>query len=322
MSQRYTERAYEAAEKRNALPEASVRFRIRPEDHSEIPEDVFTLFFTLQAECEKNGTMNYREYVSRLWQEAFGNDCRPEGAPYQQFEANIVRGLHSIPMNDLVYDDIRGTEKMRELIRALYDKAVAVLLWSAGDNESTGYQDAKISSSRTVHDFIKGMRDEGHIQDIKKTKYLVGDKKFDLLRTYLEEKKSRGEDFIKLSVIEDSRKNIDAVTALAKEIFGDQGEAIPVWATYSREGKKEREKNAEKFAAEKARYNGIDSFSELVSADWQERLKGTELLVDFDGVIVDNVRMRNAQAQVKWQSILEAARSLGISENQLFKKRN
>ncbi|MBI4281435.1 hypothetical protein HY625_01300 [Candidatus Uhrbacteria bacterium] len=321
MPQRYTERAYEAAMKRDTLPESSITFHLNPGNHSEVPEDIFKLFFDVQGDIEKTGEMDYRTYAKNLWQRAFGEAQSTESEVYQQFEANLIRGLHDIPMNDLVYDDIRGTEKMRELIRALYGKATAIHLWSGGDNKSTGYQDAKISSSRNVHDFVKGMRDEGHIQDVReRTRYLVGDKKFDLLRKYLEDKKAKGEHSIKLVVIEDKRENFDPVVALVKEIFGDQGEVIPVWATYSREGQSERKRDATIFTTEKAKYNGIDSFSELGSEDWQKRLEGAELLVDFDGVICDNIKMRNAQAQVKWQSILEAARLLGVPENQLFKK--
>ena len=232
--------------------------------------------------------------------------------------------MHSINMHDLVYDDVDEPEKLKKFGK-IFKEAKSVILWSTGDVAATGYQDAKIASSRVAHDFMKSLAEKTASgatrlpKEIKeKTHYLVRDNKFLALQDYLSTKNPP----LKIVIVEDSRKNIDKINELVKTLFGENGTVtvIPAWATYSREGQTERKKSEDGFDKARHDYNGIDSLSELAAPEWSERLNNAEILVDFDGIIGDNIRMRNAQAQVKWQSLQRAAEEIGIPSDQLFKK--
>jgi hypothetical protein len=314
MTARYSEAAARAAGLRKGLPEQS---QVTHEAGVQVPKEVFDLFFQIQGECEKTGEMNYHMYAQKLWDRAFAAKGPATGPVFEQFEADLIRGMHDIQMKDLVYEDIQ--KQLPELIKALYDKAEKVILWSTGDTKATGYQDAKIASSRIAHDFVKTMIKEGHRDDVKeRTDYMVSYDKNSVLEKYLQDKKDAGVATIKIAVVEDSRKNIDKVRSLVEKIFGPGGEVVSIWATYSREGKT-AQKDPEKFAADKAKYNGINSFAELGSGEWTARLDGAEILVDFDGVIADNVKMRDRQAEVTYSAVLTAAKTLGVSEAGLLK---
>lgn len=320
----YANAAQKAAAIREMLPAASIDFDVNPDDSTLVSPDVYKLFFDLQIECEKTGQMNYHEYARRLWNKYFGKDHLAEGPVFTEFEANLIRGLHEIKMTDTVFDEINDSSKLKKLTDALYENSARVILWSTGDVSATGYQDAKISSSRAVHNFMRSLssNDDGKIRLLKnikeKTEYLVRDNKMLALEEYLKTKQPP----FKIAVIEDTRGNIDRVTDLAKKLFNNAQnvEVIPVWATYSRAGKTEKNKNPIQYNADKAKYNGLNSLAELSSSDWQKKLQGAEILVDFDGVISDNGKMRNAQAQIKLQSLRHAAAELKFAETELFKK--
>lgn len=309
--QNFLRAASEAAAHRKAVTEKHVPAEIAVDiENQTVPKEIYDSFFTLQSEIEKTGHMDYHEYARRLWNmyiEKTKNTDFDNDENFKQFEANLINGFHSIDMKDLVYEDI--TKNLPEIADTLATKVSKAIMWSTGDVDATGYQDAKISSSKIVRNFIGALQETMPKDQRKdfiknKTEYMVGDNKLAELKEYLLAQKSSGQDEIKISVIEDSIKNIGKVTALVKEIFGDKGTVVPVWATYSREGQKA--KKSSDFPEKVEKYNGIDSFSNIATPEMAEKLEGSTVLIDFDGVIGDNVRMRNAQSQVAYECLNQA----------------
>lgn len=283
----------------------------------DMPAELVKRFFELQVECEQTGAMNYREYARRLWQEKFG-EVPPSGPVFDSFEADLITGLHDIDMQGLIYPDVQNN--LDKIVAALYGpegQVKRVTLWSTGDAEATGYQHAKIASSRIVRSFLAAaMANKTALASVRDggTEYMVRDNKLADLKAHLLARKARGENSIKLAVVEDSKKNILAVEALVKEIFGENGTVVPVWAVYSREGQNARKADASQFTIDSERLNAIDSFAELASPKLAQQLHGAEVLVDFDGVLGDNIRMRQRQASATYRALSQAALKLNIGQ--------
>jgi len=315
------------AEKRSrAISEQPFRPVIDAENQ-QLPQAEYDYIFALQGRIEKGldkagnkvrePRMDYHQYACDMWQELVDPSGNFEHPAFQQFEKDLITGLHNIDMRKLIYEDVQ--EGIDTLVRTLSPVINKAILWSKGDVDATGYQVLKITSSKVILDTMSKVKEvlgeeEGRKQFRERTEYMVADDKNRALREYLEGKKAAGETSIKLAVVEDSRKNIDKVTALVEDIFGENGEVVPIWATYSREGISYKRKvdkgevSAEEMKDVSENYKAIDKFTDLTKPHMLEALQGAELVIDFDGVIGDNVRMRNAQAQVT-KAALEKGRA-------------
>jgi hypothetical protein len=97
-------------------------------------------------------------------------------------------------------------------------------------------------------------------------------------------------------------------------------EVVPIWFTGSREGLSATDRLAdfleegaddywvdkETLDKKKAGSNAIATFDELLDRDrFGPLLKGAHVMVDFDGVICDNVKMRQRQASAVYNSLLD-----------------
>ncbi len=272
----------------------------------EIPQDFIEYIFTLQGKIEKSGGMDYHRYARELWARYVSEDAVTlESEQFKIFDADIVAALARIEMSELVYGDIE--KNMPTLIRELERTVDKVMLWSTGDVDATGYQVLKIKRSGIVSDTYAAVKKTlGHQygKDLfrERTEYMVSTDKFAKLREYLLGKRESGATSVKIGVIEDSLGNIEKVKQLVREIFGDNGEVVPVWAAYSREGKQimkrmKAEGKERGFVQLCRENNAIARFSDVLQPQHLSMLSGAELLVDFDGVIGDNMKMRDAQAQ-------------------------
>ncbi len=300
---------------------------------SDVPPGLVKYIFDLQGRVEKEGRMDYHRYAELMWQEILQQDSMNTPEAFEVFEKSLIAGLHQIDMRQHVYESVR--ENLVPLIEEYGDSVKGVVLWSTGDVEATGYQVGKIERSRIIRDFYGALRlgtpDKASAKTAfrERTSYLVDDNKFDALLGWVEERRTEGE-IMKIVIIEDSVKNFDKVrTALV----GRYGEAIldrvrifPIWATYSREGQAAerqavKENKEQEFEKRKQELNAIGSFTELADRNrFGEILEGAYLLVDFDGVIGNNVSMRQDQAGVTYGSFLAGARQAGFSEAEIEEK--
>lgn len=173
-------------------------------------------------------------------------------------------------------------------------------IWTTGDNAATGYQPAKIARSGIISAFVKAVK--ANHGDVTKTEAIISDNKFDELAKHLESQ----EGLTKLVIIEDSRSNLRKVTNMAAAINetrpeGSKIEFLPVWAAYSREGIQAKAKGEKEEA-----FYVIDSPKDLLDDRFYEVFRGADVLVDFDGVIGNNLTMREAQARVKYNVLVGA----------------
>ena len=331
MSQlKYQTAEADAAMKVSSLGSTSLDLK----EYESIPKELVDYFFRLQVQIEKGhdqsgvsvrkSAMDYREYARRIWSELIVSEgsFTPDDPVFQEFERDLIGGLHSIDQSSTVYTDLR--ENLPRIIEVLYPLVQKTVLWSTGDVESTGYQVVKIARSGVIEDVrrtLPGLLGDETAEEAfrKKTDYMVADNKMDALRKYLQKKVESGKTSIKLAVVEDSRGTLDKVKALVAEIFGESGEVISVWATYSREGRSEfvkqygSERSFESATDEEIRTMAGDkcvpvkSFSAIVDdPELLKSLEGSELFIDFDGVVSDNIAMRKEQSRVKMAALVKA----------------
>jgi len=300
-----------------------------PENQT-VQQSDYDYFFALQGsvglgpDADPKARMDYREYARILWQERVDSDGDFSSPAFLQFEKDLISGLHNIDMGELVYGDIKANIDL--LVATLEPVIRKAILWTNGDVSATGYQVLKVRQSGIILATRLAMMDalgveKGKSEFGRRTEYMVEDDKMGRLRAYFKEMKADGRKPVKVAVVEDSRKNIDKVQALLDEIFGLNRVAFEgIWAAYSREGlayKKsfeDGEISADDYSRELWCYNAINEFSELSNPQMLKRLQDAELLIDFDGVIGDNVRMRNVQAQVTYAALQKGKEAFALSK--------
>jgi hypothetical protein len=286
-------------------------------------QEVFDYFFRLQEEVEKEGGMDYRKYAEKLWKNVVAEKVEDKEA-FEQFENQIIHGLHKIDMEKIVYPEV--IKNIKTLLEKYGDDISMVSLWSKG-GVGTGYQISKIHSSNIVGRFHRAIKErftsdgsfdkEGTEKFLReKTAFMVDIDKEQHLIDYLENLKSKKgqEGKSKVVVIEDNAKTLDSVKQIVADKFDQNIEFVPIWATYSREGQKAKslakETNTEKQLDEKReKLNAIDSFDELGDEKkFKQFFQDGHVFVDFDGVIGDNIEMRKKQAEVKLAALVEAVK--------------
>lgn len=265
--------------------------------------------FALQEQIEKEGGMDYRKYAQRFWGKMTGDDASVNSKLFRIFESDLIRGLHDIPMRELVYEHV--LRAMPALVEQYKNSIAHLSLWSKGDVSATGYQDAKIGSSGILHKFIREVakqipKENRRIFLEQKTSYDVADDKFKNLVHHVEQSLQTSGDKVKVVIIEDSYKNFETAKLeieykLGKEIMR-RVDIEPIWAVYSREGINAQAKEGisdDAFREKYAIMRPIKSFEELTDkAKFSNLFKGAHVFLDFDGVVADNFRMRDAQANI------------------------
>lgn len=308
-----SERAFQA------MP--GVDLEILPEPTKELTD----YFFSLQSQVEGEGDMDYHKYASQMWGKFFGEPTSErDGEAFSYFENRMIASLHSIDMRKLVYPHV--TENLESLIDIRGDQVDEIILWSTGDVAATGYQAGKIDKSGVIPAFLRALakRDPGKVRErAQKTRYMVDDNKFDRLVEHTAETKKDGEQ-MKIVIIEDSVKNFEKVRTALEERFGKdvvarEFQINPIWAAYSREGLTAQQK-AEgsqgewgNYMARRRALNAIDSFAELLDPRFNDMFSGAHVFCDFDGVIGNNIEMREEQAKVIFHALTEGALKKGLT---------
>ncbi|OGE64290.1 hypothetical protein A3I48_03620 [Candidatus Daviesbacteria bacterium RIFCSPLOWO2_02_FULL_36_7] len=200
-------------------------------------------------------------------------------------------------MRQHVYGEL--VDSLGQLVAKFGQAVRKVAIWTTGDDVATGYQPAKIARSGIITAFTKAVR--VHNGDLAKTEAIIADNKFNELDKYLE---SQG--LTRLVVIEDSRSNLRKVAKIVEIVNeaktgGNTIEYVPVWAAYSREGIQAKAKGEKEDT-----FYVIDSPKDLLDDKFGEVFRGADILVDFDGVIGNNITVREAQAQVKYNALVGA----------------
>jgi hypothetical protein len=296
-------------------------------------------FFDLQAKIEKEGEqsgggMDYHIFARRMWEELVGEIDQQNEKLFHQFENALIFGLHSIDMKPLVYEHV--TEQLAALIKQYKESIKHLALWSTGDVTVTGYQAGKINSSGIIKRFSKTLQaelPEGQVGEFmkEKTSYMVADNKFKAFTEYATEALRKNPDEnLKIVIVEDSKKNFDKAREYLEKDLGEKAtkvQIIPVWVTYSREGKLDEAKaispdEKQKLEELKISLNSINDFGELLNTErFGDILKDAHLFVDFDGVIGSNIPMREEQAKVTYGALMQTAiLSTGSTEQELVEK--
>ena len=291
-------------------------------------EDLSKYFFELQSKVEKEGDMDYNVYAARLWKK-FMQTEPTDSAGFDNFRGQMITGLHGIDMSKMLAPDISDT--MPELVANNLGRIKSLNIWSTGDVAATGYQDAKIAKSGIVRNLFSNLqeavpdRDERHNFIRDKTNYIVADNKFEKLGAFVEAHENDDETGapLKIVIVEDSSGNFEKVDKLLKEKI-EAGKVVieKIWFTGSREGREAQKKvdklvedgseealsASEELKLKKQRFNSIETFDELLDeARFGTIFDGAHVMVDFDGVIGDNVTMREHQAEVIYNALLNGA---------------
>lgn len=292
------------------------------------PQEINDYFFTLQGEVEKRGHMDYMAYTTDLWNRLVGpSDKSPDA--FRHFQGTLISSLHNIDMSEMIQPDIKSS--MPDLVGQYADVIKGVSVWSTGDVTATGYQLAKIESSGLRKAFFGAFttRAAGAEYARNNTSYLVHDNKFNGLVEYIGSKMENDSDRpMKVVVIEDSVKNFEKAQYALNEQFGEGTvEVTPIWFTASREGQKaiaEAEEGGEEdqkaLQAKFEELNAISSFEDLLDAEkFGQLLADSYIMLDFDGVVGDNIAMRVEQSRVTYNSLLEGARmATNLSDEELI----
>lgn len=289
-----------------------------------VPEEIFDYIFKLQRDVENDGPMDYHKYAKEMWRQLSGEEIDKDSEGLQQFEKSMILGLHNIDMSVLVEKSL--VENLPQIV-SKYQNVKGLGIWTNGDTTATGYQLSKVRSSGIIRDFSRALHtafpsspQSEKSQELRKkrseiasrTDYIVSDNKFERLVEFagqILEKKPREK--LKIVIIEDSRNNFDRAQKCLNGAFGEgKVDIVPVWFMGSREGKNaktiaaENSKTQEAFDQEKQKLNAIDSFSELLEDRFTELFQDAHVLVDFDGVIGDNIKMRVLQAKIIWGALV------------------
>ncbi len=300
--------------------------------YKDIDPSLHKYFFDHQFKIEKSGNMDYHVYARTIWEQLIGEITPDNQKSFESFENSMIIGLHNIDMTPHVYDHV--TESLAGLI-AKYQKSVKnVALWSTGDVEATGYQIEKINRSKIIMSYYKALKSElpkeeaGKIMR-EKTSYMVADNKFKGLAEYsLNAIEKNPNEKIKIVILEDSRGNFDKAPRVLAEALGDkasQVEIIPIWATYSREGQQAESKAVSSYDAttnlikQKENLNAINTFRNLLDENrFGPIFEGAHVFVDFDGVVGNNISMRDEQAKVIYNALMTATISnTGLTEKEI-----
>lgn len=298
---------------------------------------IFKYFFDLQGAIEKSGTangagMDYHLYAREMWNKLVGDITPETQIIFDQFESVLISGLHNIDMTEHTYEHV--TSSLASLIDKYQNSVAHVSLWSTGDVESTAYQVGKILKSKIVQLYHKALKSvlskEEVAETIKhKTSFSVADNKFlDLTEHVKKQLEKSSSEKIKVVIIEDSVGNFDKAKKALITSLGEnysKVEIYPIWVTYSREGIQLKEKvetspeAATKLASHTKDFNAINDFSELLDADrFGDMFRDAHLFVDFDGVIGNNITMRNAQGAATYKAFIESAKkATGMNEEDL-----
>lgn len=291
-----------------------------------VPQDVFSYLFGLQVQIEQEGAMDYHKYADKMWKELAG-DRISQDQGFRQFEGLMISGLHNIDMSELVYPHL--LENMDHLVERYKDDIESVAIWSTGDVSATGYQAGKIDRSRIIKQFFGTLRESlggDRSEFVKnKTAYLVDDDKYDRLAEYAGQRLNEDpEKMAKIVIIEDSAGSFEKAQKILDERLGvGKAEVVPVWFTASREGTNAQKvvdelKGTEKYEEEKEKLenkkkdlNAISNFEELLDdSRFGKIFKDSHVMVDFDGVVCDNIKMRDEQAKVIYSALVN-----GISQS-------
>ena len=266
----------------------------------------FNALFALQRRVEDGGAMSYRTYAQNFLKKITNEEPDILRADFRSFEGSLIARLHDI--RNPVYDHV--VDVIPQLIEQYGDRIARLSLWSQGDVESTGYQDGKIASTGIATHFMRSLlsqmtKDAGRQFLEEKVRYGVADRKIPELGAYTKDAMEHGP--VKLVIIEDSYGNFEKVrNAIVAAMGEEKAKSVIVrniWALYSREGqnaKAEAEKGMtakNKFVSQSRSVTPIESFAELLDKEKFGRFfQDAHVFVDFDGVIGDNVEMRNLQA--------------------------
>jgi hypothetical protein len=298
---------------------------------------IFKYFFDLQSAIEKSGAangagMDYHLYAREMWNKLVGDITPETQAIFDQFESALISGLHNIDMTEHTYEHV--TSSLTLLVDKYQNSVSHVSLWSTGDVESTAYQVGKILKSKIVqlyHKALKSVLSKEEVAEVikHKTSFSVADNKFLDLTDHVKKQLEKGSsEKIKVVIIEDSVDNFDKAKKTLAASLGENYSRIeiyPIWVTYSREGvqlKKKAETSSEaanKLASHIKDFNTVNDFSELLDSDrFGDMFKDAHLFVDFDGVIGNNITMRNAQGGATYKAFMESAKkATGMNEEDL-----
>lgn len=304
----------------------------------EVDPVLFKYFFDHQFKMEKHGEIkkgggiDYHTYARKMWEDLIGPITSENEEFFKRFTNQLIVNLHEIDMEPLVYEHI--SSNLTEII-GKYKNLNHVALWSTGDVEGTGYQVAKVVNSKIVGAFHKALKTNlssstsgEFLKD--KTSFLVTENKVQALVEYaLSFLEKNPDKKIKIVIIEDLRKNFDKVKDALQTALGEKFskiEIIPIWATYSREGKKAEEaalispQDVNKLSEQKNELNSISTFEDLLDTSrFGKIFDDAHVFVDFDGVIGDNTKMREEQAKAIWSALHgPALESTGFSPQSLL----
>ncbi len=290
------------------------------DDRSQIAE----ILFSLQGKIEKSSHgMDYELYAQHLWKRLGLELIDPN---YANFANQLIKKLKAIDMSDCLHKDLLA-EDSEETIRSLVVLPGQKMLWSKGDSVHTGNQRAKWlksqlgprvakvinNSSETVlpkselRNFYKSPKKQGQANFGSQTfDWIVAEDKLTEVEYYLDDTEKIPKRII---VVEDSISNLDEM----KKVCERHGiEFYPVWITSSREGQKMEAEDSKKFQEMCQEYNGTSHLSQIPTLN-HEADSDTLWLYDFDGVLGDNIKMRERQLEVKLQAIKEHT---GLTEDQ------
>ncbi|MEI7522073.1 MAG: hypothetical protein WCJ86_01200 [Candidatus Saccharibacteria bacterium] len=309
--------------------------------------DLSKYFFELQSKVEEEGDMDYNKYATRLWEKFMENEQTDSvgfdnfrGQIITGLHGIDMSKMLAPDISDTMPELVAKYQGRIKSLNIWSTGDVAATGYQDAKISKSGIVRKLISNLQEAvpnrverHDFIRD-----------KTNYIVAGDKFEKLAAFVEahenddetepplklaaiveahENDDETEPPLKLVIIEDSSGNFEKVDKLLKEKIAAGKVVIEtIWFTGSREGREaqkkvdklvedgseEAEDAVEELKKKKKDFNSIETFDELLDEDrFGTIFDGAHVMVDFDGVIGDNVTMREHQAEVIYNALLRGA---------------
>lgn len=317
----------------NPATAGNLEYHISNEDACQLASDIYKISRSMQG--AEGGWKDFSQFGRIIWQRILKREA--EGPEFEKFNKGLIGQFLRVDYKDIVYP---GTSaNISGFIKNNRNRVRHLAIWTMGDVSYTGYQMSKAESTGLLPDIYQqlstiGEKERSEFFD-KKTIIMVDDDKFarleSLLAKLLQEKNQDGAPRpVKLVIVEDTRENFKKAELARDRVCEKCGvnqhaiEVVPVWAAYSRKAKKEEEKaksagagETEKFSRLKRELNSIESLSELSGEKFNGVMEGATVLLDMDGVLLDERKTREAIGKIMFNaavSELVSSKNMGAAD--------
>lgn len=280
--------------------------QIKNQDRAE-SLDLYNLFESL-VKNEQGLHRNYSEIARSAVAQFFPDKQDQAQKVVQEFLGQLAR----LDYRGLVYENIQ--QDLQKVAERYGPSVKKIYLWSEGDTEHTGWQVFKILRSG-LKKVLKAIEKKTHLE----FSWAVSPDKITNIQSALfADSSALALGPKKIVMIDDRIQNYKNL----KQCLEDRVEIFFIWAAYSRKGLKMQKEHPAKYESNLTNYHGVKSFGEIADRfeEFAPYFKDAEVLLDFDGVLMDNQKTSEAVSRALWQALVKGLNLSLEEQSQLLAK--